>query len=374
MLITKEVEVKWTYQAKDWYVEKGYEFTRFKGKFMCKTEDLSLGSHEKVEYTCDYCGDLITATYQHYYKRHYNNVIQNDCCHKCKPIKTNECNTIKYGVPNVFQLEEVKDKIKNTCLEKYGVEYPLQCEEVIEKVKNTCLKKYGVDNASKADKAIEKIRETKIDRYGEDFGQVQYEKYKQTMNEKYGVDNYFMTEEFAVKSKVTCLEKYGVEHCQQNADIKNKTMNTLSQNNNVNTSRQQKYLHKILGGELNYCDSNTGSYSLDIAFPDKKIYIEYDGGFHNANIKLGLDSEKRFNKREMDRYFLLKRNGWKMVRITSPRDWLPKDDVILIEYEKALEWLRIDGTGHSHYNIDIGLYANDDKYGHLRKIKEKDLN
>lgn len=182
-----------------------------------------------------------------------------------------------------------------------------------------------------------------------------------------------MTEDFSEKSKKTCLEKYGVENCQQNKDIKSKSMNTLSKNEKVNTSRQQKYLHKILGGELNYCDSTTGSYSLDIAFPKEKIYLEYDGGFHNAVVKLGDYSDKTFKKKEMDRYFLLKRNGWKMIKITSPSDWLPSDEVIFKEFTKALEWLKTNESGHYHYNIDIGKYANDEKYGRLRKIKESDL-
>jgi very-short-patch-repair endonuclease len=39
-------------------------------------------------------------------------------------IKRNETVKAKYGVDNVFQLEETKDKIKSTMLDKYGVENP----------------------------------------------------------------------------------------------------------------------------------------------------------------------------------------------------------------------------------------------------------
>ena len=45
-----------------------------------------------------------------------------------------------------MQNEDVKNKIKNTFLNKYGVEYAGQIQEAIEKRKNTCIDKYGVSN------------------------------------------------------------------------------------------------------------------------------------------------------------------------------------------------------------------------------------
>ncbi|KKK48559.1 hypothetical protein LCGC14_3143890, partial [marine sediment metagenome] len=43
---------------------------------------------------------------------------------------------------------EVKEKIKQTCLKKYGVECSFQSKEIKEKIKQTCLKRYGVENPS----------------------------------------------------------------------------------------------------------------------------------------------------------------------------------------------------------------------------------
>ena len=57
----------------------------------------------------------------------------------------------KYNVENVFCLDEIKEKIKQTCLEKYGVDNPAKSKIVQEKYKRTCLKKYGVDNYFKTD-------------------------------------------------------------------------------------------------------------------------------------------------------------------------------------------------------------------------------
>jgi hypothetical protein len=50
---------------------------------------------------------------------------------------------LNYGVENVFQSELIREKIKQTMLEKYNVEYPAQMQEVKEKMKETCLERYG---------------------------------------------------------------------------------------------------------------------------------------------------------------------------------------------------------------------------------------
>ena len=52
----------------------------------------------------------------------------------------------KYGVVNPFQLEGIKNKIKEQNLEKYGFEYYQSTEEFKDKFKNTCVERYGVDN------------------------------------------------------------------------------------------------------------------------------------------------------------------------------------------------------------------------------------
>jgi len=46
-------------------------------------------------------------------------------------------NLSKYGVENVFQLKEVKEKSKKTNLEKRGVEFISQCLDIKEKIKKT---------------------------------------------------------------------------------------------------------------------------------------------------------------------------------------------------------------------------------------------
>jgi len=93
------------------------------------------------------------------------------CNIKCKPStwnqeKVNKTVKEKYGVDNVFQLNEVKDKIEKTSLEKYGYKKPSQSEKVKEKVKETNLKLYGVENIFQSDEIKQKIKKTMLDKYG----------------------------------------------------------------------------------------------------------------------------------------------------------------------------------------------------------------
>lgn len=52
-------------------------------------------------------------------------------------------NIEKYGVKNISQLKEVKEKKENTSIKKYGTKHSLQSEIVKNKIKRTCLEKFG---------------------------------------------------------------------------------------------------------------------------------------------------------------------------------------------------------------------------------------
>lgn len=72
-----------------------------------------------------------------------------------------QTNLKKYGVTNVSQLQEVKDKKEQKSLERYGVENPAQSKEVYNRIKETCLKKYGVESTNSLPSKKEKIKRTK---------------------------------------------------------------------------------------------------------------------------------------------------------------------------------------------------------------------
>jgi len=60
------------------------------------------------------------------------------------------------GVEYPSQNQEIKNKTKQTCLQKYGCEYSLQSEIVKNKTKQTCLRKYGYEHQFQNPEIMEK--------------------------------------------------------------------------------------------------------------------------------------------------------------------------------------------------------------------------
>lgn len=147
----------------------------------------------------------------------------------------------KYGVTNISQLKEIKDKKKQTTLKNYGVENPAQSSEIKNKMKETCLEKYGVESTNSLPDKKDKIKKTIQEKYGVDnimqVFNVQ-EKQKQTCIEKYGVDNAIKNKEIKDKKEQTCLDKYGKENLFGTEYFKNKSKETCTKKYNVDNIMQ----------------------------------------------------------------------------------------------------------------------------------------
>ena len=209
---------------------------------------------------CPICGKI---TKYESISKGYKRFCSTNCAHKSPEIKEKYKQTCleRYGVTSTNKLQSMKDKSKQTCLEKYGTEFASQSEEFkeqsrktclvkygteysiksknnIEKTKQTCLEKYGVDHYSKSTDFKEKFKNTCQERYGVNApAQCPeiYQKVKETCLKKYNVENYAKTEEFKEKFKDTCLEKYGVENPIQNKEIMEKRIITCQEKYNNDT-------------------------------------------------------------------------------------------------------------------------------------------
>lgn len=128
-------------------------------------------------------------------------------------IREKQKNTIleKYGVEHISQLDKIKEHKKEKSLEKYGTEFVLQSVEVKKKSKETNIIKYGVENPQQNISIQKKTENTNII--------------------KYGVKCYFSSEEFKDTTIQTNLVKYGVPHHSQNAQVAD-TMLKSSYNKN----------------------------------------------------------------------------------------------------------------------------------------------
>jgi len=100
----------------------------------------------------------------------------------------------KYNVDNVFQLEEVKEKVRQ--------HYEENGEEMRAKAAVTNLERYGHENPFGSVEIQEKIRQTNLQVYGVEFPTQNpevMERRVQTLQDRYGVSHYSKTEEFRIR-------------------------------------------------------------------------------------------------------------------------------------------------------------------------------
>lgn len=398
MLITKEVEVELRGANYKYYSDLGYDIPKVKNKYgnyttpdrtkiIVKVNDLQKGSNVKVQVLCDICNiNISDKVYGDYIRSKEKSLVDKDCCDdpNCVNIKREECMLLKYGKKSSMQIDEFKQKVIETNLDRYGVNNPQQNESIKEKTKQTRIDKYGVEHMLQLEKCREKSRNTTQERYGVDnYTQTQEykEKTKLTCIDKYGFENPLQSPEIREKIKQTNLDRYGFEWAQQNPDIKLKGLTTLYKNNNQKASNQQKYIFNLLSDKqlLSECEINylVSRMFLDIAFPEEKIYLEYDGGFHNGKVLCNQMTQEDFDLKEFKRSCFLRDLGWKEIRIISISDLIPSDDKIIEMMNYAINYIN---SGHRWMIFDIdnkivkcSQFEEKYDYGILRKIKEKDL-
>lgn len=155
----------------------------------------------KFTYKCSSCGEIV--------EKRFGNIKPTLYCKQCQMKKT--C-LERYGVENVFQAKNIKEKIKQISIERYGVDNPAKSSVILDKIRETNIERYGVTCTLNTEESIKKKKATWIEHYGVDNPNKSkqiIEKRKETNLEKYGVENYLQTEECKHRSMATKLEKYG---------------------------------------------------------------------------------------------------------------------------------------------------------------------
>ena len=355
MILTKEAEVKVNGKTIKYYESLGYNIPTKKasynvhkttGKdyvydlnktFTVKIKDLQKNSEVKIEALCDYCNkEILTMTYDQYTQR-TKDVDKIACRNKeCYTQKAKEVSLLRHGVDNYAKTKECRQKMESTMMRLYGVKNPLQSLEIKEKSKQTCIERYGTEYA-------------------------------------------LQSEEVKEKKRNTLFEHYQVDVPAKHPTIKRKISESMYKNSSQKASKQQTYLCNLYQGELNY---PIEYYDADICLSDEKIVVEYDGSGHNLNVKLGKITEEEFNQRELVRYNVIKRKGYKQMRIIALHDKLPSDAILFQMLLIAREYFNT--THHNWINFDIdnskiinaenkdadGVFFN---YGKLYSIKNADI-
>lgn len=298
LLPNQTTYVCWHPGNKEYYTSKGYIFTKMKEPFEVRVEDLPTQSHAVVKVECDFCGEIIDVKYQNYINR--GNLSDGYACTKCKHKKAKISVENKYGVENVFQTDECKEKAMATSLEKYGVPYTAQSELVKSKAKETFLDRYGTTCYLKTDECKEKIRKTNLEKYGcavPTQNPEIYKKVKESLISKYGG--------VGMGSKETAA----------------KILGSMYQNGTCATSRPQIELAEKLREIYGECEMNCpcGRYSLDcmLVLNGVKIDVEFDGQYWH----------KDRGRADYLRDMFVRSQGYKIFRIKG-NSKIPSDDEI----------------------------------------------
>lgn len=387
MLLTKEVEIKTSRKNSKYYLNLGYDIPTYVNKrgkislvegstITVKIEDLQRGSRTKIKVKCDYCGKIYELEYSKYINRK-RDLVDKDACKDCRKKKSDEAIQVKYGTNNLAHVESIVEKRKKTNLQKYGCENPMENKDVRNKAIQTTIDHYGVACCLHLPEIKEKCLETMKKKYGVEYTAQSPElrkKMSNTMSERYGVRFGRQVPGSNEKYKKTCLERYGHENSMSSDEILSKQQKTLYKNGTQKCSNQQRYLHNLYGGELNFPFKR---YSLDIFIPDDNIDIEYDGSGHRLSVAFGNITEEEFNRRAIIRTSYTRNEGIRTFTIVSKFDYLPVDEILLKMYKESLSYF--NSTGHSWrtYYIDNGTFKDAEHpngepydFGELRKIKK----
>lgn len=227
----------------------------------------------------------------------------------------------KFGVDNVFQLESIKEKSKETKLEKYGDENYNNKEQQVKTLKKNngddyyiklgkkrvevTLEKHGVEHHMKLPKFLDKMKQTNLERHGvENVSQKEEFKRKRTdtIIDKFGVENASQNGEIKKKKKETSMKNFGVEHHLKDSEMFQKHQKSMY---NVHRYKEteiyyngsyEKYFLELLEerGLLEYVsngdsffynlDGESHTYHVDFKFRGKQIEIK-SGWTYNKNGK-----------------------------------------------------------------------------------------
>lgn len=196
-------------------------------------------------------------------------VFKKACCpsHRIDQSKIKKAVKEKYGVDNISQLKEVKEKVKNTIINRYGVPNAFNIgkeksityrkehkEEVRNKRINTCLERYGIEHVIHTESAKRNAH----------------------------------TEEANNKRRETCIRVYGVPNPVQNPKVLAKQWETKKIRGTFGGphSQQENRIYEVLckkygkdNVERQYKDDERYPFYCDFYVKPLDLFIEYQGYF-----------------------------------------------------------------------------------------------
>ena len=235
----------------------------------------------------------------------------NTCCHEHEVLirKQNIKKAVqeKYGVDNVFQLEDVKEKSKQTHINNFGKDNPQKCKEIKRRTEDTCYKKYGHRNFGGGEQAKMKIQKSLLKHFGtkENLKIHIIKKTKETKFKKYGNETYNNME----KNMQTCMNNYGVPYYFQSQDRHNrfeefqrKRVKTMRKNHTWVQSKSEAYIYNTIlrkifdkGDIICQYRSELYPFNCDFYIKSLDLYIEYQGMWTHGGHPFDENNENDIN-------------------------------------------------------------------------------
>lgn len=245
-------------------------------------------------------------------------------------------NLERYGSDNPMTgncKDKFVQKIQHTNLKRYGVKCSLQNPEVNNKARQTCFKRYGDVYVTGANSAIRDLICTKDLRCSETFN-----KARKSLNDKYDGHWGFGNDQTRAKIENTCLERYG---------HKNPALPLM-----CGKSKSEKVVIDFLKDQFPDIEIETNKRSLiptnkrlevDIYIPEYKFAIEINGDYsHNKDLYLDDMINETCYSKEMQKSQLLREQGIKLIHIWE--DDLAANPVLKLQriLYRLYKWLCVE--------------------------------
>jgi hypothetical protein len=177
-------------------------------------------------------------------------------------------NLAKRGVRNAAQSQDVKDRMRATCMERFGVPLSGLSVERREKAEATNLARYGTKNAFASETIRHALRERTRAEYGVDhISQLpsHQDRMRDGVRAAYGVDNVAQHPEVRAKIAATNLVRYGGVAPSADETVRQKTRQTNTERWGGHFTQHHIAPEHRIRGEVDFAGRFAGQRANDIA-------------------------------------------------------------------------------------------------------------
>lgn len=303
-----------------------------------ETEAITAWLYDIPKSCCLTCGSKVGLEMEAKPPR-YKKFCSKECQHESMKVggaeRVNLDNSLseKYDVANIFQLEVIKQKSRETLKKKYGVDHPMKSEEIKSKLKATYLARTGFGHPSQNPTVRAKMKATWLRIYGVNHPmktEMVYTRLETTNMERRGVKHPLSDKAVREKIKATCLSRYGVENIINNPIIRDyvDSFNTIPQRSkpeieicsyldSLGVSHESSNFH-ILKGKM--FDGRVTTRQIDIYCPEHNLAIEFNGLYWHSD-------KYRYKNYHLEKTMYCEAQGIQLIHIWED-EWRDKQGVV----------------------------------------------